>query len=142
MPHSISTRPLRTVWDGEAIGGTAQCPSPCRDPPGGPWASAPAVLTTVLNLALAWPRAPWRGVAHFLDCKGGSKNLPRHLEKRPFLLTWGLHCLFQIHSYTRGCHSDRSLGHLSVAETELLRDPEGGRQVRAAVCWYHRTAKK
>ncbi|XP_045864882.1 tubulin epsilon and delta complex protein 1 isoform X4 [Meles meles] len=37
--------------------------------------------------------------------------------------------LGKIHSYTRGCHSDRSLGHLSVAETELLRDPEGGRQV-------------
>lgn len=46
---------------------------------------------------------------------------------------WGSHCLFQIHSYTRGCHSDRSLGHLSVAETKLLRDPEGGRQVRAGV---------
>ncbi|MBW00944.1 Uncharacterized protein C14orf80, partial [Eschrichtius robustus] len=39
--------------------------------------------------------------------------------------------LGKIHSYTRGCHSDRSLGHLSVTETELLRDPEGGRQVRA-----------
>ncbi|KAB0369332.1 hypothetical protein FD755_019337 [Muntiacus reevesi] len=38
--------------------------------------------------------------------------------------------LGKIHSYTRGCHSDRSLGHLSVTETELLRDPEGGRQVR------------
>ncbi|VCW68781.1 unnamed protein product [Gulo gulo] len=37
--------------------------------------------------------------------------------------------LSKIHSYTRGCHSDHSLGHLSVAETELLRDPEGGRQV-------------
>ncbi|KAI5767822.1 TEDC1 [Gulo gulo luscus] len=37
--------------------------------------------------------------------------------------------LSKIHSYTRGCHSDRSLGHLSVAETELLRDPEGGRQL-------------
>ncbi|XP_020937305.1 uncharacterized protein C14orf80 homolog isoform X5 [Sus scrofa] len=36
--------------------------------------------------------------------------------------------LGQIHLYTRGCHSDRSLGHLSVTETELLRDPEGGRQ--------------
>ncbi|XP_057589843.1 tubulin epsilon and delta complex protein 1 isoform X2 [Hippopotamus amphibius kiboko] len=36
--------------------------------------------------------------------------------------------LSKIHSYTRGCHSDRSLGHLSVTETELLRDPEGGRQ--------------
>nr|XP_060476964.1 tubulin epsilon and delta complex protein 1 isoform X8 [Panthera onca] len=39
--------------------------------------------------------------------------------------------LGKIHSYTRGCHSDRSLGHLSVAETELLRDAEGGQQVRA-----------
>ncbi|XP_037357768.1 tubulin epsilon and delta complex protein 1 [Talpa occidentalis] len=37
--------------------------------------------------------------------------------------------LSKIHSYTRGCHSDQSLGHLSVAETELLRDPEGGRQL-------------
>nr|XP_031310346.1 tubulin epsilon and delta complex protein 1 isoform X3 [Camelus dromedarius] len=36
--------------------------------------------------------------------------------------------LGKIHSYTRGCHSDRSLGHLSVTETELLRDPEGGQQ--------------
>ncbi|XP_057344035.1 tubulin epsilon and delta complex protein 1 isoform X7 [Manis pentadactyla] len=33
-----------------------------------------------------------------------------------------------IHLYTSGCHGNRSLGHLSVAETELLRDPEGGRQ--------------
>ncbi|XP_040497221.1 tubulin epsilon and delta complex protein 1 isoform X3 [Ursus maritimus] len=37
--------------------------------------------------------------------------------------------LGKIHSYTRGCHSDHSLGHLSVAETKLLRDPEGGRQL-------------
>ncbi|KAM8780422.1 tubulin epsilon and delta complex protein 1 [Rhynchonycteris naso] len=37
--------------------------------------------------------------------------------------------LGKIHSYTRGCHSDRRLGHLSVAEMELLRDPEGGRQL-------------
>uniref|UniRef100_A0A8C6E9J5 Tubulin epsilon and delta complex 1 n=1 Tax=Moschus moschiferus TaxID=68415 RepID=A0A8C6E9J5_MOSMO len=37
--------------------------------------------------------------------------------------------LGQIHAYTRGCHSDRSLGHLSVTETELLRDPKGGRQL-------------
>ncbi|XP_045308177.1 tubulin epsilon and delta complex protein 1 isoform X4 [Leopardus geoffroyi] len=36
--------------------------------------------------------------------------------------------LGKIHSYTRGCHSDRSLGHLSVAETELLRDAESGQQ--------------
>ncbi|KAK1339516.1 hypothetical protein QTO34_020199 [Cnephaeus nilssonii] len=37
--------------------------------------------------------------------------------------------LGKIHTFTRGCHSDRSLGHLSAAETELLRDPEGGRQL-------------
>ncbi|XP_022361195.1 uncharacterized protein C14orf80 homolog isoform X2 [Enhydra lutris kenyoni] len=37
--------------------------------------------------------------------------------------------LGKIHSYTRGCHSDRSLGHLSVAEIQLLRDPEGGQQL-------------
>ncbi|XP_040334356.1 tubulin epsilon and delta complex protein 1 isoform X6 [Herpailurus yagouaroundi] len=41
--------------------------------------------------------------------------------------------LGKIHSYTRGCHSDRSLGHLSVAETELLRDAEGGQQVSGGV---------
>lgn len=81
-------------------------------------------------------------MANFLAYKGGSKNLPRCLEKRLFHLTWGSHCLFQIHSYTRGCHSDRGLDHLSVAEIELLRDPEGGRQVRAGVCWYHRSAKQ
>lgn len=37
--------------------------------------------------------------------------------------------LGKIHWFTRGCHSDRCLGHLSVAETELLRDPESGRQL-------------
>uniref|UniRef100_A0A671DNN5 Tubulin epsilon and delta complex 1 n=1 Tax=Rhinolophus ferrumequinum TaxID=59479 RepID=A0A671DNN5_RHIFE len=37
--------------------------------------------------------------------------------------------LGKIHSYTRGCHSDHRLGHLSVTETELLRDPEAGRQL-------------
>ncbi|XP_036904435.1 tubulin epsilon and delta complex protein 1 isoform X2 [Sturnira hondurensis] len=36
--------------------------------------------------------------------------------------------LGKIHWFTRGCHSDRCLGHLSVAETELLRDPESGQQ--------------
>uniref|UniRef100_A0A8C5XGJ6 Tubulin epsilon and delta complex 1 n=1 Tax=Microcebus murinus TaxID=30608 RepID=A0A8C5XGJ6_MICMU len=35
----------------------------------------------------------------------------------------------EIHLYTRGCHSDQRLGHLSVAETEMLRDPEGGQQL-------------
>ncbi|XP_055143898.1 tubulin epsilon and delta complex protein 1 isoform X2 [Symphalangus syndactylus] len=38
----------------------------------------------------------------------------------------------QIHLYTRGCHSDQSLGHLSVTEAEMLRDPEGGQQVSGA----------
>ncbi|XP_006164281.2 tubulin epsilon and delta complex protein 1 [Tupaia chinensis] len=37
--------------------------------------------------------------------------------------------LSKIHLSTRGCHSDQSLGHLSVAETEMLRDPEGGHQL-------------
>ncbi|XP_061015559.1 tubulin epsilon and delta complex protein 1 isoform X2 [Dama dama] len=57
--------------------------------------------------------------------------------------------LGKIHSHTRGCHSDRSLGHLSVTEAELLRDPEGGRQLlqrletenarlEAALEWRHR----
>ncbi|XP_018865017.1 tubulin epsilon and delta complex protein 1 isoform X8 [Gorilla gorilla gorilla] len=35
----------------------------------------------------------------------------------------------QIHLYTRGCHSDQSLSHLSVTEAEMLRDPEGGQQL-------------
>ncbi|XP_054305237.2 tubulin epsilon and delta complex protein 1 isoform X6 [Pongo pygmaeus] len=35
----------------------------------------------------------------------------------------------QIHLYTRGCHGDQSLGHLSVTEAEMLRDPEGGQQL-------------
>lgn len=55
--------------------------------------------------------------------------------------------MLQIHLYTRGCHSQQSLGHLSVAETEMLRDPEGSQQVRVGrvlewvlpwwgvVCW-------
>uniref|UniRef100_A0A2K6T281 Tubulin epsilon and delta complex 1 n=1 Tax=Saimiri boliviensis boliviensis TaxID=39432 RepID=A0A2K6T281_SAIBB len=38
--------------------------------------------------------------------------------------------LSKIHLYTSGCHGDQSLGHLSVAEAEMLRDPEGGQQVR------------
>ncbi|XP_064230496.1 tubulin epsilon and delta complex protein 1-like [Aotus nancymaae] len=37
--------------------------------------------------------------------------------------------LSKIHQYTRGCHGDQSLGHLSVAEAEMLRDPEGGQQL-------------
>lgn len=36
----------------------------------------------------------------------------------------------QIHLFTHGCHSQQSLGHFSVAETEMLRDPESGQQVR------------
>uniref|UniRef100_A0A2K5QA55 Tubulin epsilon and delta complex 1 n=2 Tax=Cebus imitator TaxID=2715852 RepID=A0A2K5QA55_CEBIM len=37
--------------------------------------------------------------------------------------------LSKIHLYTSGCHGDHSLGHLSVAEAEMLRDPEGGQQL-------------
>ncbi|XP_055217735.1 tubulin epsilon and delta complex protein 1 isoform X2 [Gorilla gorilla gorilla] len=37
--------------------------------------------------------------------------------------------LSKIHLYTRGCHSDQSLSHLSVTEAEMLRDPEGGQQL-------------
>ncbi|OBS65039.1 hypothetical protein A6R68_06407 [Neotoma lepida] len=37
--------------------------------------------------------------------------------------------LSKIHLYTRGCHSQQSLGHLSVAETEMLRDPERSQQL-------------
>ncbi|XP_029454695.1 tubulin epsilon and delta complex protein 1 isoform X4 [Rhinatrema bivittatum] len=29
-----------------------------------------------------------------------------------------------IHSYTRGCHTDQNISHLSVTETDLLRQPE------------------
>nr|XP_011753376.1 tubulin epsilon and delta complex protein 1 isoform X2 [Macaca nemestrina] len=36
--------------------------------------------------------------------------------------------LSKIHLYTRGCHSDQNLGHLSVTEAEMLRDPEGGQK--------------
>uniref|UniRef100_A0A2K5VIL7 Tubulin epsilon and delta complex 1 n=1 Tax=Macaca fascicularis TaxID=9541 RepID=A0A2K5VIL7_MACFA len=40
--------------------------------------------------------------------------------------------LSKIHLYTRGCHSDQNLGHLSVTEAEMLRDPEGGQKVSGA----------
>ncbi|KAM6202710.1 tubulin epsilon and delta complex protein 1 [Rhynchocyon petersi] len=41
------------------------------------------------------------------------------------------HCalLSKIHEYTQGCHSDRALNHLSIVETELLRNPDGGQQL-------------
>ncbi|NP_598802.2 tubulin epsilon and delta complex protein 1 [Mus musculus] len=41
--------------------------------------------------------------------------------------------LSKIHLYTQGCHSQQSLGHLSVAETEMLRDPESGQQLLQAL---------
>ncbi|XP_058511423.1 tubulin epsilon and delta complex protein 1 isoform X1 [Ochotona princeps] len=41
--------------------------------------------------------------------------------------------LSKIHMFTRGCHSDCSLDHLSVVETEALRDPESGRQLLQAL---------
>ncbi|XP_071069600.1 tubulin epsilon and delta complex protein 1 isoform X4 [Dasypus novemcinctus] len=53
--------------------------------------------------------------------KGGGAALPAWLVPR------------QVHLYTRGCHSERSLGHLSATETELLRDPDGSRQLLQAL---------
>ncbi|XP_049987936.1 tubulin epsilon and delta complex protein 1 isoform X1 [Alexandromys fortis] len=41
--------------------------------------------------------------------------------------------LSKIHLYTRGCHSQRNLDHLSVAETEMLRDPESSQQLLQAL---------
>ncbi|XP_027272484.1 tubulin epsilon and delta complex protein 1 isoform X2 [Cricetulus griseus] len=41
--------------------------------------------------------------------------------------------LSKIHLYTSGCHSQQRLGHLSVAETEMLRDPENGQQLLQAL---------
>ncbi|XP_056401312.1 tubulin epsilon and delta complex protein 1 isoform X2 [Hyla sarda] len=32
--------------------------------------------------------------------------------------------LYKIHSYTQGCHIDKNTGHLSVMETELVRQPK------------------
>ncbi|XP_020830519.1 tubulin epsilon and delta complex protein 1 isoform X2 [Phascolarctos cinereus] len=48
-----------------------------------------------------------------------------------------LNCVYQgddawicsIHLYTRGCHPDPSIGHLSVPEIELLRFPESSKQM-------------
>ncbi|XP_007473398.2 tubulin epsilon and delta complex protein 1 isoform X3 [Monodelphis domestica] len=37
--------------------------------------------------------------------------------------------LNKIHLYTRGCHPDQSIGHLSVPETEILRFPESSKQL-------------
>ncbi|EHB01414.1 hypothetical protein GW7_18898 [Heterocephalus glaber] len=42
--------------------------------------------------------------------------------------------LSKIHTYTHGCHSDQNLGHLSVTETEMLRDPEDSQQASSYVC--------
>lgn len=41
--------------------------------------------------------------------------------------------LSKIHLYTRGCHSQKNLDHLSVAETEMLRDPESSQQLLQAL---------
>lgn len=41
--------------------------------------------------------------------------------------------LSKIHLYTRGCHSQRNLDHLSVAETEMLRDPESSQRLLQAL---------
>lgn len=106
-------------WVG--LGGhQGNCPGslPLQGPSGKLWAG-PSGLRTVL---------PW---THLIRC---ALSEPVRSSVRRYcrsVLSLALCCPFQIHLYTRGCHSDRSLGHLSVAETELLRDPEGGQQVRA-----------
>uniref|UniRef100_A0A8C6QG52 Tubulin epsilon and delta complex 1 n=1 Tax=Nannospalax galili TaxID=1026970 RepID=A0A8C6QG52_NANGA len=41
--------------------------------------------------------------------------------------------LGKIHLYTSGCHSHQNLGHLSVTETEMLRDPESSQQLLQAL---------
>ncbi|CAO2587564.1 Tubulin epsilon and delta complex protein 1 [Lemmus lemmus] len=41
--------------------------------------------------------------------------------------------LSKIHLYTHGCHSQQNLDHLSVAETEMLRDPESSQQLLQAL---------
>ncbi|XP_010605667.1 tubulin epsilon and delta complex protein 1 isoform X2 [Fukomys damarensis] len=41
--------------------------------------------------------------------------------------------LSKIHTYTRGCHRDQNLGHLSVTETKMLRDPEGSQKLLQAL---------
>ncbi|NXH09299.1 TEDC1 protein, partial [Bucco capensis] len=37
--------------------------------------------------------------------------------------------LYKIHLFTSGCHMDKSLGHFSVTETELVRQPENSKQL-------------
>ncbi|NXN98932.1 TEDC1 protein, partial [Rhinopomastus cyanomelas] len=37
--------------------------------------------------------------------------------------------LHKIHLFTSGCHMDRSLGHFSVTETDLIRQPENYKQL-------------
>ncbi|XP_045144163.1 tubulin epsilon and delta complex protein 1 isoform X3 [Echinops telfairi] len=68
-----------------------------------------------LLLALSWLLA------------GGS--LLGRLLTRTHVLTGDQMPMCEIHQYTQGCHSNQSLGHLSAAETELLRDPEAGQQL-------------
>lgn len=41
--------------------------------------------------------------------------------------------LSKIHTYTHGCHRDQNLGHLSVTETKMLRDPEGSQKLLQAL---------
>ncbi|TFJ98214.1 chemokine-like receptor 1 [Platysternon megacephalum] len=41
--------------------------------------------------------------------------------------------LHKIHSYTSGCHMDQTIGHFSVTETDLIRQPDSYKQV---MLWY------
>lgn len=107
--------------------GDAQCPSLCRGHLEGP-GLAPCGAEDICpglprqGVALSPVTTSEREALGSLSSAGGGTHP---------CSAWALCCPFQIHSYTHGCHSDHRLGHLSVTETELLRDPEAGRQVRA-----------
>ncbi|XP_042800435.1 tubulin epsilon and delta complex protein 1 isoform X5 [Panthera leo] len=95
--------------------------------PGTPpaWDMATSDLRDALGPGLAGKPSLSPRSSHSVSLPLSSLDLLARPEAAsPTTRTWQ-----SIHSYTRGCHSDRSLGHLSVAETELLRDAEGGQQL-------------
>lgn len=119
---------LGAWWDWGKLWGAAQCPSLCRGHLAGHGPAPRCVRTAALDcLGKAWPSLSPVSASEI----GAPRPLPSTGGGAHPCSAWALCCLFQIHLYTRGCHSDHSLGHLSVIETELLRDPETSRQVRA-----------